>query len=393
MTTLDGERIVYLDNAATSWPKPSRVADAISAFMNESGGNPGRSGHRLALAAGRAVYGAREAVARAVGVADPLRVCFMHNATTGLNAALLGCLGPGDRIIAVDGAHNALARPLSALARKGVRVEWSPCLPDGRPDLGALLRLCAKPARALAVTHGSNVSGALVPLDSAAEAARRAGALLVIDAAQTAGAFDIGLDGLGPAALAFTGHKAMLGPGGTGGIVFSAEADIDALEPALRGGTGSASESEEQPPFMPDRFEAGTHNGAGLAGLAAGLTWIEDRGRSVLRTREQALTERLIEGLRRIGGVRVFGPEDGAERCPVVSFAVKGTDPSALALALDEDHGVLCRVGLHCAPRVHRVLGSFPGGLVRWSLGPMSGEDDVDSAIDALTTILVRGEP
>lgn len=391
MTRLDGERIVYLDNAATSWPKPTCVGDAMVAFLAESGGNPGRSGHRLALAAGRAVYEARAAVAEALGVSDPLRVAFMHNATAGLNAALLSYLRPGDRVIAIDGAHNALARPLAALAARGVALEWAAALPDGRPDLNALERLVARPARLVAVTHGSNVSGALAPLPEIMNLADRARAPLLIDAAQTAGSFEIELDRLGKALVAFTGHKGMLGPGGTGGLAFGAALDLEAFTPAIRGGTGSASESEEQPPFMPDRFEAGTHNGPGLAGLAASLAWIAERGRAELRQREWALVARLMEGLQALPGLRLYGPEPGLDRCPVVSFSLKDMDAASVALALDEEAGVLCRVGLHCAPRAHRVLGSFPDGLLRWAPGPFTDDEDIDYAVDALRTIVADG--
>jgi cysteine desulfurase / selenocysteine lyase len=384
-----GDRVVYVDNAATSWPKPPVVADAMAAFLNECGANPGRSGHRLALEAGRLVYRAREAVAASLGVADPLRVSFMHNATAALNTALAGFLRPGDRAVADGNAHNALARPLTELVRRGVRVDWAPCSGDGRLDLDRLEAL-AKGARMLAITHGSNVSGALAPLNELAGIAARKGAFLLIDAAQTAGGFDLGLDGLGNAALAFTGHKAMLGPGGTGGLAFGAKADIEAFSPLLRGGTGSKSEFEEQPSFMPDRFEAGTHNGPGLAGLLAGLSWIEGRGRKRLRDHEAGLTKRLIEGLSILPGVRVYGPPSGAERCPVVSFSSEALNPSEAALELDERYGILCRVGLHCAPRAHKSLGSFPGGSVRLAPGPFTTLDDIEYILASLAETLAR---
>ena len=382
-----GDRIVYLDNAATSWPKPPVVAEAMADFLNNYGANPGRSGHRLAIEAGRTVYRAREAVALSLGAADPLRVAFMHNATAALNIALAGFLRPGDRVVADGNAHNALARPLAELERRGVRVDWAPCSGEGRLDLDRLA-LLAQGARLLAISHGSNVSGALAPLSEVAGIAARAGAFLLIDAAQTAGSFDIGLDGLGQAALAFTGHKAMLGPGGTGGLAFSARADIDAFSPLLRGGTGSRSEFEEQPSFMPDRFEAGTHNGPGLAGLLAGLGWIEGQDRKRLREHEAGLTLRLIEGLSALPGVRLYGPPAGQERCPVVSFTSEDVSPSDAALELDERYGRLCRVGLHCAPRAHKSLGSFPGGSVRFAPGPFTTMDDIDYTLSSLAEAL-----
>ncbi|MFH2115087.1 MAG: aminotransferase class V-fold PLP-dependent enzyme, partial [Spirochaetota bacterium] len=385
-----GDRVVYLDNAATSWPKPPVVARSIVDFMDDAGGNPGRSGHRLSIAAGRVVAEARDAVASCLGVDDPLRIAFAHNATAAINTALYGFLKPGDRVVADGNTHNALARPLADLARRGVEVEWAPCTPDGTVLLEEFERLARhKPTRMIAVTHGSNVSGALTPLPEAAAIAGRTGAVLLVDAAQTAGTFPIDLDRLGRAVLAFTGHKAMLGPGGTGGLAFGSGLDIEAFQPFMRGGTGSKSESEDHPLFMPDRFEAGTHNGPGLAGLLAGLRWLEEQGRDGIRNHEARLTRLIMEGLQGIAGIRVHGPMAGPIRCPVVSFTADGLSPSAIAMALDDGFGVLCRVGLHCAPRAHRNLGTFPEGTVRWSPGPFTTIDDVAYTIEALKAVMV----
>jgi selenocysteine lyase/cysteine desulfurase len=321
-------------------------------------------------------------------MADPLRIAFAHNATAALNTALYGFLEPGDRIVADSNAHNALARPLADLAGRGVEVTWAPCAPDGTVLLEELEYLARhRSTRMIAVTHGSNVSGALLPLPDAAAIAGRAGAVLLVDAAQTAGAFPIDLDRLGRAVLAFTGHKAMLGPGGTGGLAFGAGLDVEAFQPFVRGGTGSKSESEDHPLFMPDRFEAGTHNGPGLAGLLAGLHWLEGQGMTAIRTHETELSRLLIEGLQGIPGIRVHGPAAGPSRCPVVSFTAVGMNPSAIAMALDDGFGVLCRVGLHCAPRAHRSLGTFPEGTVRWAPGPFTTADDVAYAIESLKAV------
>lgn len=386
-------RVVYLDNAATSWPKPPCVAEAMAAFLRDSGGNPGRSGHRLSVAAGRVVAEAREAAARALGLSDPLRLAFAANATAALNVGIAGLAGPGDRIVVDSMAHNASARPLSEAARRGATLDWAPVDGAGRLDLERLEDLVSgrrgrKAARLVVLTHGSNVSGALQDLPAVAAIAARAGAVLLVDAAQTAGIEDIGLDGLPNAVVAFTGHKAMLGPGGTGGLAFGPGVEPESCAPLLRGGTGSASESEEQPAFMPDRLEAGTLNGPGLAGLLAGLSWIEAAGRAELRAAELRLTERLAVGLRELPGVEVLGPGPGERRCAVLSFRADSIDPASLALALDERHGVLCRVGLHCAPRAHRSLGTFPGGTVRLAPGPFLGDDDIDYALGAIREVL-----
>jgi len=390
------DRIVYLDNAATSWPKPAGVADAMAAFLRDSGGNPGRSGHRLSIAAGRVVAEARDAVAEALGVGDPLRVAFAANATAAINAALFGVLRPGDLVVADGMAHNAVARPLTELGRMGVSVKWIRCGRDGSIDLAHAEKLVrgtgGRAARMLVVTHGSNVCGSLAPLGELAGVAARHGATMLVDAAQTAGIEDLGLDSLGDAMVAFTGHKAMLGPGGTGGLAFSRGADIGRVRPLVRGGTGSASDSEDQPAFMPDRLEAGTANGPGLAGLAAGLGWIAGNGgRGAIRDRELRLTEALVSGIAALPGAAVYGPEPGRPRCAVMSFTLAGWSCSELALALDERYGVLCRVGLHCAPRAHRVLGTFPDGTARFAPGPFTTEADVERAIGALAELAAEG--
>ncbi len=394
---MDGDgRIVYLDNAATSWPKPTCVGEAMAGFLRDSGGNPGRSGHRLSIAAGRVVAEAREAVARALGLSDPLRVSFAANATAAVNTALFGFLRPGDRVVADGMVHNAVARPLTELARRGVVSSRARSDGAGRPDLESLESLVrggarTAPARMIVATHGSNVSGALCPMPELAAMARRYGAVLLVDAAQTAGVEDVDLDGLGCAVLAFTGHKAMLGPGGTGGLAFGPDVDIGSFSPFLRGGSGSVSESEDHPAFMPDRFEAGTQNGPGLAGLLAGLRWIEERGRDTIREAELSLTELLAEGIRSIPGATVYGPGPGESRCAVLSFTAPGLSVSELAMDLDARYGVLCRVGLHCAPGAHASLGTFPGGTARLAPGPFTTVDDVEYAVAAVREIVGEG--
>lgn len=396
---------IYMDNAATSWPKPPEVIDAMRSFLEDSGGNPGRSGHRLSIAAGRAVAEARSGLARLLGVRDELRVAFQSNGTAALNLALAGYLKPGDRVVVDDRAHNAVMRPLSALAAAGIEVEEAPhaggrfdpqrfedCL-AGRSASGARNR---NPARVAVVTHGSNVDGVLAPLEEAARAADAAGSLLVVDAAQTAGAVPIDADALGNAVIAFTGHKSLLGPPGTGGLAFGARVDIGAFEPLIRGGTGSRSESEEQPPFPPDRFESGTPNGPGIAGLAAALALLAPAGDldrlmpdSALRRgeREARLAARLAEGLAAVPGVRVYAPEPGEKRAAALSFTIAGRRVSDIALRLEDDYGILCRMGLHCAPRAHKAIGTFPEGTVRLSPGAFTTEADCDAAIEAVREI------
>ena len=380
--------MIYLDHAATSWPKPPAVLRAMADFLDQSGGNPGRSGHRLAIAAGRIIYEAREAAARLFGVPDPLRVIFTHNATYALNLALHGLLRPGDRVVTTAIEHNAVMRPLRALEPQGVEVVVAPCGPDGSLKLAAFKDALAGGARLTVVCQASNVCGVLAPLAEIAALAHAAGALLLVDAAQTAGVVPIDLPGLDIDLVAFTGHKGLQGPPGTGGLALGERVDVAELAPLVQGGTGSRSEHEFQPEFLPDKYESGTPNGVGIAGLAAGIQWLQERGVEAIRAHEIALTQRLLEGLGEIPGVRVYGPAEAARRTAVVSFTVAGRRVSELGGRLDDEHGVLARVGLHCAPAAHKTLGTFPEGTVRLAPGPLTTLAEIDAALAAVAQVV-----
>ncbi len=389
--------MIYLDHAATSWPKPPEVLRAMVSFLEEAGGNPGRSGHRLSIAAGRIVYQAREAVAGLLHAPDPLAVIFTHNATHALNLALHGLLQPGDRVVTGGMEHNAVMRPLRALEARGVQVVVVPASPEGRLDPGDFARRVQRGTRLVVLNHASNVVGTIAPAAEVAQVAHAAGALFLLDAAQTAGVLPIDMQSMGIDLLAFTGHKGLHGPPGTGGLVLnfpSGEAWRDEvlgeIRPLLQGGTGSRSEWEQQPDHLPDRLECGTPNGPGLAGLAAGITWLRDHGLDRLRQHEIGLTRRLIEGLSEIPGVTVYGPSDPADRTAVVSFRLAGLRVSEIGRRLDDDHGVLCRVGLHCAPAAHRSLGTFPEGTVRFAPGPLTRPEDIDAAVRAVAGLAER---
>jgi cysteine desulfurase family protein len=382
--------MIYLDNAATSWPKPPEVLRAMTDFLARAGGNPGRSGHRLSIQAGRIVYAAREAVAELFHVADPLRVIFTANATHALNIALRGCLRPGDHVVTSDMEHNSVMRPLRALEREGVDLTVVPCAPDGVIGAEAVEGALTPRTRLVVMLHASNVSGALMPVEEIAPRVRRHGALLLLDAAQTAGAAPLDLAALEVDLLAFTGHKAMQGPPGTGGLVLGPRLDPAELAPLLRGGTGSRSESQEQPNDLPDKFESGTPNGAGIAGLGAGVRWCLRRGVAALRAREMEHAQALREALVRLPDVTVYGPPEPARRVAIVSFTVAGRRVSEIGQRLDDEFGVLCRVGLHCAPAAHRALGTFPEGAVRLAPGPSTAAADVAEALEAIEKV-VRG--
>ena len=385
--------MIYFDNAATSWPKPPGVAEAMLHFLNQVGANPGRSGHRLSVEAGRIVYQAREALAELFNVRDPLRIAFGANATEALNLALHGYLRPGDHVIASSMEHNSVMRPLRALARPssgrlGIALTVVPCSPQGFLDPADLEAALRPETAMIALNHASNVCGSLLPIREAGAIARRHGCLLLVDAAQTAGAYpiDVGADKID--LLAFTGHKALGGPMGTGGLVIGERVEVDRLEPLKQGGTGSLSERQEQPDFLPDRYESGTANAVGLAGLGAGVRWVLDRGVPAIRQHEVELARRLIDGLVSIPGVTVYGGLDAARQTATVSFNIAGLLPSDLGLRLDEDRDIMCRVGLHCAPAAHETLGTFPQGAVRFSLGAMNTEAQVDTAVQAVASLV-----
>jgi len=379
--------MVYFDNAATSWPKPPGVAEAMVRFLENVGANPGRAAHRRANEAGRIVYAAREAVCELFDAPDPLRLAWCKNVTEALNLALRGLLRAGDHVVTSSIEHNAVMRPLRALQRRGVELTIVPCSPAGVLDPQDVSRAIRPHTRLVVLNGASNVIGTLLPVREVGAICRRRGPLLVVDAAQTAGAFpiDVGQDGID--LLAFTGHKSLGGPMGTGGLIVGERVDERQIEPLLRGGTGSRSEHEEQPDFMPDRFESGTPNVPGLAGLEVGVRWVLEHGIEAIRTHEVALTGRLIEGLRRIPGVQVYGPMDPELQTATVSFNIAGIPPSEAGLRLDDEYGIMCRVGLHCSPAAHRTIGTFAQGTVRFGLSSFNTTAEIDEALSAVSAL------
>ena len=373
-------KIIYFDNAATSWPKPPGVTEAMVHFLDQVGANPGRAGHRLAIEAGRIVYDAREAVAELFNAPDPLRVVFGANVTEALNLALRGLLRPGDHVVTSSMEHNAMMRPLRALEGRGVEVTVVQCSPQGTLDPADVEAAIRSNTKLVALNHASNVVGSVLPVPEVGAICRRHGLLLLVDAAQTGGVYPIDVQADGIDLLGFTGHKALGGPMGTGGLIVGERVDEKRMEPLMRGGTGSNSEYEVQPDFLPDMFESGTPNAVGLAGLGAGVRWVLARGVDAIRAHEVALTQRLIDGLRSIPGVIVYGTLDAELQTATVSFNIAGMAPSEVGLRLDDEYGIMCRVGLHCAPTAHKTLGSFPDGTVRFGLSVFSMLEEVEAA-------------
>ncbi|NLT34951.1 MAG: aminotransferase class V-fold PLP-dependent enzyme [Gaiellales bacterium] len=379
--------VVYLDNAATSWPKPPQVAQAMADFLEHSGGNPGRSGHRLSIAAGLAVLEAREAVANLVHIDDPFRVIFTLNATHALNLALFGLLRPGDRVVTTSMEHNSLMRPLRELERRGVAISVVPCDHQGLIQLDVWRQELARGATLACATHASNVTGTIQPVVEMGLLAHEADALFLVDGAQTVGALPLDLQAAHIDLLAFTGHKALLGPTGTGGLVLAPGFPPERLQPLVRGGTGSRSEREEHPDMLPDRFEAGTPNGVGLAGLRAAIDFLTDQRIESVRQAEVAVEQELWDGLAAIPGVHLYGPAAAERRTSTFSLRIDGMRVDEVGLRLDEDFSILTRVGLHCAPAAHRTLGTFPEGTVRLAAGVFTTREDVQRVISAVSEV------
>jgi len=376
--------MIYFDNAATSWPKPPGVAEAMVYFMEAVGANPGRAAHRLAVDAGRVVYGAREAVGELFGAPDPLRVVFGQNVTEALNLALRGLLCPGDHVVTSSMEHNAMMRPLRWLEGRGIELTVVQCSPQGALQSADVEAAIQPNTKLVALNHASNVVGTLLPVAEIGAICRERGLLLLVDAAQTGGAYPIDVQADQIDLLAFTGHKSLGGPMGTGGLVVGKRVDERRMQPLVRGGTGSRSEHEVQPDFLPDMYESGTPNAVGVAGLQAGVRWVQERGVSAIRAHEGSLTQALIAGLCDTAGVTVYGTLDPELQTATVSFNIAGLAPSEAGLRLDDDYDVMCRVGLHCAPAAHRTIGTFPVGTVRFGLSAFNTVDEVETALGAV---------
>jgi cysteine desulfurase family protein len=385
------EKLIYLDNAATSHPKPEVVIRAMVAFMRDVGGNPGRSGHRLSIEAGRIVFAAREKIAALFGINDSSRVIFGQNATEAINQGLKGLLRRGDHVITSSMEHNSVMRPLRALEKEGIEIAVVPCSREGFLNPEDVRKAIRKNSRMVVLNHASNVVGTLLPLKPVGEICRNHGILFLVDAAQTAGVIPIDLEKEKIDLLAFTGHKALFGPQGTGGLVIGQRVDEKNIKPLKRGGTGSRSEREEQPDFLPDLCESGTPNAVGLAGLRAGLEFVMEIGLEKIRIHERDLTQNFIKGLLAIPEAVVYGSGDAEKQCATVSFNLKNWMPSDLSFRLDEEFGILTRVGLHCAPSAHKTIGTFPEGTVRVSLSYLNIEKEIEHTLQAIKTLARKG--
>lgn len=375
---------IYFDHAATSWPKPAGVREALDEYFGEGGGNPGRSGHRMSIAASRIVEQARDNLAELFNIENPGQIVFTKNATEALNIAIRGILQPGDHAITSSIEHNSVMRPLRYLEAQGVEVTVVQCDANGILDPDEVAQSIKPNTRLLVTLHGSNVMGTLLPIKELAALARSKGIPYLIDASQTAGAIPIDVKALGLDLLAFTGHKGLLGLTGTGGIYIREGLSVNTL---MQGGTGSDSDKEIQPEFMPDIHESGTLNVAGLAGLAAGVRYLLKKGVGHVSAHEQSLVARFISGVNDISGITLYGPPEINQQCGVISFNLEGLISSEVGLLLDQKYTIMSRVGLHCAPGAHRTLGTLPTGTVRFSFGDSNTLEEVDTSLAALAEI------
>lgn len=375
--------MIYLDHAATSCPKPPGVAAAVAEAM-ETLGNSGRGAHEGALAASRSVYALRESLANFFGCGEAARVAFAPNSTAALNMAISGLFAAGDHVISTDWEHNSVLRPLYRLREQGGAVDFLPADAEGRLDYGRLETLLKPNTRAIVCTHASNLTGDMIDLPRLSAFARKHGLKLVVDASQTAGAFPIHMEQMGIHVLCFTGHKSLLGPQGTGGLCVGEGVDI---RPFVVGGSGVQSFLESHPGEYPTRLEAGTLNSHGLAGLAASVRYIRTEGMDTITGRERALSRRFYEAVKDLPNVHIYGDWSVSQRAPIVALNIADYDSAEVADELWQRFSIATRPGAHCAPRIHRALGTAEQGVVRFSWGWCTTEAETDAAIRAVTVL------
>lgn len=375
--------MIYLDNAATTRTKPPAVARAVLEALS-SYGNCGRGGHEGALSAARTIYGTREKIAALLGCPRADHVCFTQNSTQALNIAIHGLLGPGDHILSTDLEHNSVLRPLYRLRETGAAVDFVPADERGRLDYGAFQRLLRSETKAVVCTHASNLTGDVVDVEWVGRFAKEHGLLFILDASQTAGVLPIDMTARHIDVVCFTGHKSLMGPQGTGGLCLR-----EGLEarPFAVGGTGVQSYSETQPADYPTRLEAGTLNGHGLAGLNAALDFLAEAGLEAVHAHEDALARRFYEAVRDLPGVRIYGDFAAPVRAPIVTLNIGKLDSAEVSDELAERFDIATRPGAHCAPRLHRALGTEEQGAVRFSWSYFNTEAETDAAAEAVRVL------
>jgi cysteine desulfurase family protein len=378
---------IYLDNAATSHPKPEAVYRAADRTLRELGASPGRGSYRTAIEASRLLLETRLAAAKLFGITDAARIVFTASATEALNLALFGLLNPGDRVVTTTMEHNAVLRPLELLRRQGVDVIKVPANTDGFVEPAKLKAACAHPTRLLVISHCSNVTGTRQAIEELGPWCRKQGILLLVDGAQSAGLFELNVEAMAIDLLAVPGHKGLLGPPGTGLLYVRKDLQI---RPLVIGGTGGDSTSVLPTPHLPEGLESGTANSSGLAGLKAGIEFILATGLDTIRRHELSLVQCLRQELPKIPGLRLHSAATMDRQGSALSFTIAGHDPAAIAFLLDRDHDIQTRAGLHCAPDAHRSMGTFPRGTVRISPGWFNSEQHIELLLTAIIDLVGR---
>ena len=380
---------IYLDNGSTSFPKAPGVGKAMANFIENVGVNIGRGGYEEAYSAAEVVLDTREKLCRLFHFDQPENVVFTSGITASMNILLKGLLQPGDRVLTTSMEHNAVMRPLRQLEQKGVEVVLIPCKGDGTLDFEALSDLATPGTRALVMTHASNMCGTVMPVKDVAEYCQTLGIWTMVDCAQSAGILPIDMEDWGVDAIAFAGHKGLLGPQGIGGFLITDDLAAES-DPLLSGGTGSISHLETVPDFMPARFEPGTQTLPGIFGLHAALSYLEEVGIENIYQHEMTLAARLLEGFSKLEGIRVAGRTQLTGRTAVVSVDFLQMDNADAAYLLEDKYGIMTRCGLHCAPQAHKTVGTYPQGTVRFAPGRETTEEQIDAALAAVKEILAE---
>ena len=378
---------IYLDNASTSFPKAPTVATAMSDYITNRGININRGSYALAYDVEDIIYTTRQRLNTLFNGHDPSHVIFTQNVTMSLNIVIKGLLKAGDHVLVSSMEHNAVMRPLTQLLDKDITFDTIPCDSTGYIQMESIEPLIRPNTVALIINHASNVCGTIQPLESIGPICKAHNLQFIVDAAQTAGVIPIDVKACHIDALCFTGHKGLLGPQGIGGIILTKEM-AQTLTPLIAGGTGSFSHLETMPTHMPDAFEAGTLNLPGIIGLNEGLAYIESQGMENIHNHELALTQSFLEGLQSIDGINIVGKQNIQDRTAVVSITIDGMDPASIAYELESNYHIMTRVGLHCAPRAHQTLETYPEGTVRFSFGYANTHKDVETALSALHRIV-----
>lgn len=376
--------MIYLDNAATTFPKPEAVYDAVMDCMKNYCANPGRSGHKLAMKSAREIYDARENIAKLFNIDNPMNIVFTNNATDSLNLAIKGIVNSGDHIITTSMEHNSVIRPIKALEKLGIENTIVQCDKDGFLDVKDLEKSIKPNTKLIVTTHASNVCGTLIDIKTVSEIAKLHNILYLVDASQTAGVYNIDLKEVYADMLAAPGHKGLLGPQGTGILYIREGLNINILK---EGGTGSKSEDLFQPDLFPDKYESGTHNTPGIAGLNEGVKFILKEGINKIKEHEEELCRYMLERLNEVPNIKIYGTKDANKRASVIAVNIGNMDSGEITFLLDNEYDIATRSGIHCAPLAHKTLGTFEQGAVRFSMGYFNTKEEIDKAIEALKEI------